>query len=317
MAKTYRKYAKEVFEIESKAIADLSKNLDSDFDSTVETILKSSGRLVVSGVGKSGIIGKKISATLASTGTPSLFLNPVDAFHGDLGMIQKNDVFMAISYSGETEELLKLIPFIKTNKIKLIALSGNPKSTLAKNCDFHLNVSVYKEACPLELAPTSSTTATLTMGDALAVSLMKARNFKPEDFAQFHPGGSLGKKLLTRVDQVMQTKNLPIISPNNSIPELIETISKGRLGLAVIQDQNKILGIITDGDLRRAIDKYKEKLFALKAKNIMTEKPKTISSSMKLSEAEELMSKNKITSLLVVEKNKLAGIIQLYTIKND
>lgn len=317
MAKNYRQYALEVFETESKAISDLRKNLDPQFDSCIICIIQSKGRVVVSGVGKSGIIGKKISATLASTGTPSLFLHPVEAFHGDLGVLRSDDVFIAISYSGETEEILKLIPFIKTHKIKLIAISGNPKSTLAQHSDFHLNVSVHKEACPLALAPTSSTTAALAMGDALAVSLMKARNFKPEDFAQFHPGGSLGKKLLTTVDQVMQTKNLPVISPNANINTVVDVMSKGRLGLAVVTEKEKIVGIITDGDLRRAMDQHQEKVFKIPAKNIMTKKPKSISLGIKLSEAEQLMSDLKITSLLVTKKNQLKGIIQLYTIKND
>lgn len=317
MAQTYLKYAREVFTIEAAAVKAVINNLDKQFDESVNAILKTHGRVVISGVGKSGLIGRKISATLASTGTPSLFLHPVEAFHGDLGMLKKDDVLIAISYSGETEELLKLIPFIQTQKIKLIGISGNPKSTLAKNADFHLNVAVKKEACPLELAPTSSTTATLVMGDALAVALMKARNFKPEDFAQFHPGGSLGRKLLTTVEQVMFSKQLPVIKPGDRIPKVIETISKGRLGLAVVMENQKIKGVITDGDLRRAMDKQQEKLFSLKAGDIMTQHPKTVSPKMKLSEAEQLMSNHKITSLLVSDKNKLVGIVQLYSIKND
>lgn len=317
MTSNYRKYALEVFETESKAVADLGKNLTPDFDKIISGIIKTKGRVVICGVGKSGIIGKKISATLASTGTPSLFLHPVEAFHGDLGMLKKDDIVIAISYSGETEEILKIIPFITSNKITLIGMSGNPRSTLATNSNYHLNVSVHKEACPLALAPTSSTTASLAMGDALAVALMKARNFKPEDFAQFHPGGSLGKKLLTKVDQVMQTKNLPIVTSTSEMSLVIDTMSRGRLGLAVVIDKTKIIGIITDGDLRRAMDKHKEKLFHLKAKNIMTAKPKSIPLGMKLSEAEKIMSELKITSLLVTDKSKLTGIIQLYAIKND
>jgi arabinose-5-phosphate isomerase len=313
----YKKYAKEVFQIEAKALADLSKQLDENFNKAVETVLKSKGRLVICGVGKSGLVGAKISATLASTGTPSMFMHPVEAFHGDLGMLKKEDVLVAISYSGETEELLKLIPYIKAASIKVIGMSGNPKSTLAKNSDYHLNVKVYKEACPLELAPTSSTTATLAMGDALAVALMKARNFKPEDFAKFHPGGSLGRKLLTTVESCMFKDKLPVVKPTDSIQQVINTMSSGRLGLAVVVAQNKVSGIITDGDLRRAMDKHTAKLFALTAKHIMTAKPRTINKKMMMAEAEELMNAHKITSLLVADnKGKLEGIVQIYSLNN-
>ena len=310
----YRKYAKEVFEIEAKAVSDLGKSLTNDFNKAVEAILKSSGRLVVCGVGKSGIVGRKIAATLASTGTPSLFIHPTEAFHGDLGMITKDDVCLAISYSGETEELLKIIPYIKYNKIKLIGLSGNPKSTLAVNSHFHLTVAVHKEACPLELAPTSSTTATLAMGDALAVALMKARKFKPADFAQYHPGGSLGRRLLTTVEHAMVKTQLPVVKGNDSIKQVINTMSSGRLGLAVVLEKNKIAGIITDGDLRRAMDKHAEKLFVLRAADIMTQNPRTINKDMMMAEAEELMTKHKITSLLVADKGKLIGVAQIYSV---
>jgi arabinose-5-phosphate isomerase len=311
----YKKYAKEVFSIEAKALADLSKQLDDNFNKAVDAVLKSKGRLVICGVGKSGLVGAKISATLASTGTPSMFMHPVEAFHGDLGMLKKEDVLVAISYSGETEELLKLIPYIKAASIKVIGISGNPKSTLAKNSDFHLNVKVYKEACPLELAPTSSTTATLAMGDALAVALMKARDFKPEDFAKFHPGGSLGRKLLTTVESCMFKDKLPTVKPTDTIQHLINTMSSGRLGLAVVVGQSKVLGIITDGDLRRAMDKHTAKLFTLSAKDIMTAKPRTIVKEMMMAEAEELMNKHKITSLLVANKTgKLEGIVQIYSL---
>ncbi len=311
---TYTNYAKEVFQIEAKSISDLSKLIDDNFGKVIDTILKSKGRLVITGVGKSGLIGRKISATLASTGTPSMFLHPVEAFHGDLGMLKKEDIVVGISYSGETEELLKIIPFIKASKIPLIGMSGNPQSTLAQHSNFHLNVKVYKEACPLELAPTSSTTATLAMGDALAVALMKARNFKSEDFAKFHPGGSLGRRLLTTVEDCMYKDNLPVVSLNDSIKTVINTMSAGRLGLAIVEDKNNIKGVVTDGDLRRAMDKFAEKLFSLKAKDIMTPNPKTISKTMKMAEAEELMTKHKITSLLVAEKGKLAGVAQIYSV---
>lgn len=313
----YIQYAKEVFQIEAKALADLSKQLDDNFNKAVDTVLKSKGRLVICGVGKSGLVGAKIAATLASTGTPSMFMHPVEAFHGDLGMLKKEDVLVAISYSGETEELLKLIPYIKAASIKVIGMSGNPSSTLAKNSDYHLNVKVYKEACPLELAPTSSTTATLAMGDALAVALMKARNFKPEDFAKFHPGGSLGRKLLTTVESCMFKTKLPVVKPTDSIQEVINTMSSGRLGLAVVIDKQKVSGIITDGDLRRAMDKHTAKLFTLTAKHIMTAKPRSIDKKMMMAEAEELMNAHKITSLLVTDKTgKLEGIVQIYSLNN-
>lgn len=312
--KDYKKYAKEVFQIEAKALSDLSKQLDDDFNKSVETVLKSKGRLVICGVGKSGLVGAKISATLASTGTPSMFMHPVEAFHGDLGMLKKEDVLVAISYSGETEELLKLIPYIKAAQIKVIGISGNPQSTLAKNAHFHLNVKVYKEACPLELAPTSSTTATLAMGDALAVALMKARNFKPEDFAKFHPGGSLGRKLLTTVESCMFKEKLPLVKMTDNIQQVINVMNTGRLGLAVVVNNKKIKGIITDGDLRRAMDKHTAKLFVLTASNIMTAKPKTIDKKMMMANAEELMNKNKITSLLVADKaGNIEGIVQIYS----
>jgi arabinose-5-phosphate isomerase len=316
MSKTgkYITYAKEVFQIEAKSISNLSKLLDEQFEKCVEAILKSRGRLVITGVGKSGLIGRKISATLASTGTPSMFLHPVEAFHGDLGMLKKEDVVLAISYSGETEELLKIVPFIKANGLKLIGMSGKPMSTLAKNSDYHLNVFVQKEACPLELAPTSSTTATLAMGDALAVALMKGRNFKSEDFARFHPGGSLGRRLLTTVEDCMFKDKLPVVTPDDSIKTVINTISTGRLGIAVVVSKGLIKGLITDGDLRRAMDKHAEKLFTLKAQNIMTPKPKTIDKTMKMAEAESLMTQFKITSLLVAKKGKLIGVAQIYSV---
>ncbi|HID00026.1 MAG TPA: KpsF/GutQ family sugar-phosphate isomerase, partial [Piscirickettsiaceae bacterium] len=206
----YQQSAKRVFDIEAAAIANLKTLLNDDFDGAVEAILNSSGRVVICGMGKSGLIGKKIMATLASTGTPSFFMHPGEAFHGDLGMVAPDDIFVAISNSGETEEVIRLLPFLKDNGNTIIAMTGNPASTLAKNADFHLNIAVPQEACPHQLAPTSSTTATLVMGDALAVALMEARNFQPQDFARFHPGGSLGRKLLTKVRHEMKTDNLPL-----------------------------------------------------------------------------------------------------------
>jgi arabinose-5-phosphate isomerase len=308
-----KKLAQEVFEIESKEIANLSKRLTDDFEKAINAILQSSGKLIVSGMGKSGIIGKKIAATLASTGTPSFFLHPGEAYHGDLGMIEENDIVLLISNSGETDEVLKLIPFLKHQKNCTISMSGNDDSTLAKNTNYHLNIAVDKEACPLFLAPTSSTTATLVMGDALAVTLMKLRDFKEENFAKFHPGGSLGRRLLTTVGDVMKKKNLPIISSQAAIKEVIQRISEGKLGLVVIIDNNKIIGIITDGDIRRTMESREKDFFNLKAEDLMSNEPKLIYESDKLISASNIMSQHKINSLLVVnESNDLVGVVQVY-----
>ena len=308
-----KKLAQEVFEIESKEIANLSKRLTDDFEKAINAILQSSGKLIVSGMGKSGIVGKKIAATLASTGTPSFFLHPGEAYHGDLGMIEENDIVLLISNSGETDEVLKLIPFLKHQKNCTISMSGNDDSTLAKNTNYHLNIAVDKEACPLFLAPTSSTTATLVMGDALAVTLMKLRDFKEENFAKFHPGGSLGRRLLTTVGDVMKKKNLPIISSQATIKEVIQRISEGMLGLVVIIDNNKIIGIITDGDIRRAMESREKDFFNLKAEDLMSNHPKLIYETDKLISASNIMSQHKINSLLVVnESNDLVGVVQVY-----
>ena len=308
-----KKLAQEVFEIESKEIANLSKRLTDDFEKAINAILQSSGKLIVSGMGKSGIIGKKIAATLASTGTPSFFLHPGEAYHGDLGMIEENDIVLLISNSGETDEVLKLIPFLKHQKNCTISMSGNDDSTLAKNTNYHLNIAVDKEACPLFLAPTSSTTATLVMGDALAVTLMKLRDFKEENFAKFHPGGSLGRRLLTTVGDVMKKKSLPIISSQAAIKEVIQRISEGKLGLVVIIDNNKIIGIITDGDIRRTMESREKDFFNLKAEDLMSNHPKLIYETDKLISASNIMSQHKINSLLVVnETNDLVGVVQVY-----
>ena len=308
-----KKLAQEVFEIESKEIANLSKRLTDDFEKAINAILQSSGKLIVSGMGKSGIIGKKIAATLASTGTPSFFLHPGEAYHGDLGMIEENDIVLLISNSGETDEVLKLIPFLKHQKNCSISMSNNDDSTLAKNTNYHLNIAVDKEACPLFLAPTSSTTATLVMGDALAVTLMKLRDFKEENFAKFHPGGSLGRRLLTTVGDVMKKKNLPIISSQATIKEVIQRISEGKLGLVVIIDNNKIIGIITDGDIRRTMESREKDFFNLKAEDLMSNHPKLIYDTDKLISASNIMSQHKINSLLVVnESNDLVGVVQVY-----
>jgi arabinose-5-phosphate isomerase len=307
------KIAKKVFEIESKEIINLSKNLTSDFEDAVNAIFYSKGKLIISGMGKSGIVGQKIAATLASTGTPSFFLHPGEAYHGDLGMIEKNDIVLLISNSGETDEILKIIPFLKHQKNITISMSGNTSSSLAVNTDFHLNISVDKEACPLQLAPTSSTTSTMVMGDALAVALMKVRDFKDVNFARFHPGGSLGKRLIQNVADVMKKDSLPIVKKNESIKKIINIISSGKCGLAVVIKSNMIIGVISDGDIRRAMESNESNFFKLVAEDIMTKKPITITENTKLKVAGDIMFSNKINSLIVEnEKGFFKGIVQSY-----
>ena len=308
-----RRIAEEVFEIESKEIANLSTLLTVDFENAVKSIINCKGKLIVTGMGKSGIVGKKIAATLASTGTPSFFLHPGEAYHGDLGMIEKEDIVLLISNSGETDEVLKIIPFLKYQKNTTISMSGNPDSSLAKNTNFHLNISVNVEACPLQLAPTSSTTSTMVMGDALAVALMKLRDFKDVNFARFHPGGSLGKRLLQNVSNVMKKDSLPIIAPNESIKKVINILSSGKCGLAVVVNDNTIIGVISDGDIRRAMESNETNFFKLIALDIMTKEPHTVLETTKLKIAGDLMFSKKINSLIVKnDKGLLSGIVQSY-----
>lgn len=298
---------------EAQAVLDLIPKIDDNFDKAVDLILHCNGKVIVTGVGKSGHIGAKIAATLASTGTPSFFINPLDVFHGDLGVMSKGDVVLAISNSGQTDELLRFIPMVLHMDIPIIAMSGNPLSLLAKYSTCHLNVSVKKEACPLNLAPTSSTTATLVMGDALAIALMNKRHFQPQDFAQFHPGGELGKRLLTTAQDVMITDNLPILQPAMNLGEAIILVSKGKLGLGVAIEQNRIAGIITDGDIRRAMEQWKADFFNLMVKDIMTKTPKTVSPQTKISEIQKIMNNNKIHNVLVSDSdNRLLGIVDRY-----
>jgi len=308
-----KKIAQEVFDIESQEIANLSNLLTIDFENAVKSILNSKGKLIISGMGKSGIVGKKIAATLASTGTPSFFLHPGEAYHGDLGMIEKEDIVLLISNSGETDEVLKIIPFLKYQKNTTISMSGNSDSSLAKNTNFHLNISVNVEACPLQLAPTSSTTSTMVMGDALAVALMKLRDFKDVNFARFHPGGSLGKRLLQNVSNVMKKDSLPIIAPNESVKKVINILSSGKCGLAVVVNDNSIIGVISDGDIRRAMEYNETNFFKLKAFDIMTKEPLTVLETTKLKIAGDLMFSKKINSLIVENDNGLlVGIVQSY-----
>ena len=305
--------AKRVFDIEIGSLKEVAHKIGEEFTATVNTILNSKGKLIVAGVGKSGLIGRKIAATLASTGTPGFFLHPGEAFHGDLGMVEPNDLVILISYSGETDEVLKIIPFLKWNKNTIISITGNPNSTIAKNSDYHLNVCITREACPLELAPTSSTTVTLVMGDALAVALMEARQFQHEDFARFHPGGSLGRKLLVKVKDLMRKDNLPYIDKNASFTEMLLCMSEGKLGLVIVGNSNRIEGVVTDGDLRRALVRNPD-TSQLHISEMMTANPVIIDPEEYISQAEQLMIERKIATILVgSEENKtIAGVYQIY-----
>ncbi|MFA4828104.1 MAG: KpsF/GutQ family sugar-phosphate isomerase [Thermodesulfovibrionales bacterium] len=309
--------AKRVLRIEADAILALTDKLNSNFEEAVNTIFKSKGRVVVTGMGKSGLVGKKIAATLASTGTPAFFLHPAEAIHGDIGMVTADDVIIAISNSGETEELIGLIPFLKRFNVSLISMTGNPNSTLSKAADITLDVSVKEEACPLGIVPTASTTATLAMGDAIAVALLMKRGYKEEDFAFFHPGGSLGKKLFIKVKDLMHTGDaLPLISPDISMTKAVMEISSKRLGVAIVVDSDKkILGVITDGDLRRGIEKWGKAVFDMKAGEVMTKNPKTISEDELAAKALSIMESKSITSLAVPDSDgKAKGIIHLHDI---
>jgi arabinose-5-phosphate isomerase len=308
----YISIAKQVLEIEAQALVSMATKIDDNFTSSIEAVLASQGKTIICGMGKSGIIGKKIAATLASTGTSSFFMHPGEAYHGDLGMVSPDDVFIAISNSGETDEVIKLIPFLKDNSNVLIAMTGNPDSTLAQAANYHLNVGVEKEACPLQLAPTASTTATLAMGDALAVTLMKARDFKPENFARFHPGGSLGSRLLSRVDSEMVCENLPFLKLQDNAADVITTITEGGLGLAIVEGHNAP-HLITDGDLRRAIEKYQDKVFTQTAADIMSEEAISVAIGTRVEDAFQLMEKNSITSVLVIDpqrENLVVGVFK-------
>lgn len=308
--------ARQAIHTETLALQRLERSLDDSFVAAVETILACGGKVIVTGMGKSGLIGRKIAATLASTGTPSFFLHPGEAFHGDLGMISREDVVLALSYSGETDEILKIVPFIHENGNRLIAMTGSSDSSLAKNADVHLDVSVRAEACILHLAPTSSTTAQIAMGDALAVALMKLRDFTSVDFARLHPGGSLGRRLLMKVGNIMRSTNLPVVSVDCSAKDMIHAVSKGGLGLIVICDGERIEGIVTDGDIRRAMERKGKDFFDIKAIDIATRNPKSIGRNAKLIEAEKLMTHNKVNSLLVTDDDgRLVGVIQIYDIK--
>ena len=311
---TARDYAIQCLRDEAQAILDLIPQIDENFDNAVELIYRCHGKVIVTGVGKSGHIGAKIAATLSSTGTPSFFINPLDVYHGDLGVMTKDDVVLAISNSGQTDELLRFIPMVLHMEIPIVAMSGNPESLLAKYSTCHINVSVTKEACPLNLAPTSSTTATLAMGDALAVALMEKRNFQPQDFAQFHPGGELGKRLLTTAQDVMRTESLPVVPPEMHLGEAIILVSKGKLGLGIAERDGRIVGLITDGDIRRAMEKWRAEFFDRTVEDIMTTRPKTVSPTTKISEIQGIMNRFKIHSVLVVDReDHLLGVVDHYS----
>lgn len=308
---TILKRAKEVFSVEIDGLYRVLDCLDSQFETAIGAILKTKGRTIICGMGKSGIVGKKIAASFASTGTPSFFMHPGEAFHGDLGMVQPEDVFIAISNSGETDEVLKLLPFLRDNGNFIISITGNPESTLASVSHCHLDISVPKEACPLQLAPTASTTATLVMGDALAICLMEERDFKPENFARFHPGGSLGRRLLGKVSDDMVTDSLPIVRQHSQLPEIISVISKGCLGMAVvISSAGDVCGVITDGDLRRAIERFGKDAFDIYAESLYSSNPVSIAPDSSIRCAYELMDERRINALLVIAEGELIGILK-------
>ena len=309
--------AKQVLKIESEAIQALINRIDDTFVKTVDLLDKCKGRVVITGIGKSGIIGKKISATLASIGVPSIFLHAADGTHGDLGMITSNDMVIAISNSGESEEILNLLPAIKRFNVTLVSMTGNVNSTLAKKSNIVLNISVKEEACPLGLVPTASTTATMALGDALAMALLDKRGFKEQDFAVLHPGGSLGKKLLIQVDDLMHIgSNIPIINKDAPLKDVIMEISSKKLGMAIVVNQDdKVLGIITDGDLRRLMEKKEKDIFKTTAEEMMSTNPKTIEKNALAARALQIMEKHSITSLIITNGSKgPTGIIHLHDI---
>ena len=306
----YLQIARETLSVESQALTQLSQRLDDEFSQVVDLILACEGRLVIGGIGKSGLIGKKMVATFASTGTPSFFLHPTEAFHGDLGMLKPIDIVMLISYSGETDDVNKLIPSLKNFGNKIIALTSNKNSTLARHADYVLDITVEREVCPNNLAPTTSALVTLALGDALAVSLITARHFQPADFAKFHPGGSLGRRLLCKVKDQMQTR-LPITTPDTNFTDCLTIMNEGRMGVALVMENQQLKGIITDGDVRRALTANGADTLHKTAKELMTSSPKTIHENEFLAKAEDLMKEKKIHSLVVVnDENNVVGLVE-------
>ena len=318
-SQTIIKRATECLQTEAAAILALVPRLDDTFLRAVEAIRDCKGKIVVTGVGKSGHIGSKIAATLASTGTPAFFLNPLDAYHGDLGMLSENDLVLAISYSGATEELVRFLPIIQAKKIPIIGMSSNPDSPLARCAQIHLNIAVDTEADPLNLIPTASTTATLALGDALACALIEATHFQPTDFAMLHPGGDLGRKLSAKVEDVMFTENLPFLRPEMQMAEAIEIVTKGTLGIGVVVERgesrgDRLVGIITDGDIRRAMQRLGKEFFETPVAEIMSKNPKTISKDARVTEAGEKMNHHSIHTLVVVDENMhVVGVIDSFS----
>lgn len=304
--------ARRTIHSQADAVAKLEGQIDGAFARAVNMIVAARGHTIISGMGKSGHIGSKIAATLASTGTPAFFVHPAEAFHGDLGMITPEDVIVLISYSGETDEVIKLIPSLKSFGVGIIAIVGTAASTLGRNADVTLTMEVEREVCPNNLAPTNSTLTTLALGDALAVALMEERQFQSSDFARFHPGGSLGRRLLTRVSDVMHKPPIPVVAPGTPMLEAVSVMNEGRLGIVVVAEDGQVLGIVTDGDLRRAITKGTDFLFE-PCDNIMTRTPVTVNSDEMFADAEQLMLQRKINTLLVVDdQGSLAGVLQIY-----
>ena len=310
-----RQYAIQCIRDEAEALLELIPQIDDNFDAAVSMMFNCHGKIIITGVGKSGHIGAKIAATLSSTGTPAFYVNPLDIFHGDLGVMTADDVVLALSNSGQTDELLRFIPMVRHMHVPLIAMTGNEHSLLAKYSDIHLKCRVTKEACPLNLAPTSSTTAALAMGDAIAIALMQVRKFKPRDFAQFHPGGELGKRLLTTAADVMRSDDMPIIPEDMHLGEAIIHVSKGKLGLGVsLSPDNTVTGLITDGDIRRAMERWQAQFFDRTVSDIMTRTPKTVLPTTKITEILRIMHKYKIHTVLVVDTNQhLVGIVDHYS----
>jgi len=309
---------KEVIRIEADSVKNLENKIDENFYKAVEAILNTKGRVIISGVGKSGIIARKIVATMNSTGTPALFMHPSDAIHGDLGMVRSDDVVILISKSGSTPEIVRIFPVLRRIGTKIIALVGDVKSFLAKEADIVLDVSVEEEACPYDLAPTSSTTATLVMGDALAIALLKAKNFTKEQFAFYHPGGTLGRRLTLKVEEIMTSgENVPVVKQDVDLHSAILEMTSKRLGATcVVDEEGKLVGIITDGDLRRAMEKYSN-LSQLKAKDVMGKNPKSIKPDVLASYAIQLMETYKITQLICVDdENHPIGMIHLHDLVN-
>ncbi|KPL15912.1 MAG: D-arabinose 5-phosphate isomerase [Bacteroides sp. SM23_62] len=308
------KKAKEVIRREAEALRDLEKKVDLRFVKAVELILKCRGRVIVTGIGKSGIIGKKIAATLASTGTPAMFLHPTEGVHGDLGMVRRDDVILAITKSGETDELYQLFPIFKRLGVPIITFTGNPSSPVAEKSDVTIDVSVNGEACSNNLVPTSSTTAALVMGDALALALLDERHFSPEDFALLHPGGNLGRKLLLKVSDIMHTgDSIPIVSQEANMKDTILEMTSKRFGATtVVNDGKKLVGIFTDGDLRRLVERTDD-IFSLKAKEVMTSEPKTIDGEELAAKALNIMEYYNITCLIILDpQRKPVGIVHLH-----